>query len=169
MSLRRQAIVQLCAFLAFMALLFELALLTRDVYAAPGLPALWLTVAGAVAMAPVCLGLLRGLRRPLENPLSHMLGSLATGAIAGAMLVHLATNMVVRMTANEPHAEWTGYVVTTGWKNCRFGVAFDDPVLRGRIQVCGPRWGLPATPGGGVLHVVEVAGPYGVVLRQVTT
>ncbi|PMS21955.1 hypothetical protein C0Z18_05320 [Trinickia dabaoshanensis] len=152
-----------------MTLLLGLAVLSRDVYPAPGLPALRLTVACALFAALACVWLLRGLRRPLENPLIHAFGSVVTGAIAGVFLVRLTTDVVVVLTAHRPHTQSTAYVITAGWKNCRFGVAFEDPVLRARMTVCGTRWRLAATPQAGVLQVAELAGPYGVVLRQITT
>ncbi|WP_211634844.1 hypothetical protein, partial [Paraburkholderia nemoris] len=76
---------------------------------------------------------------------------------------------LVRFTANQLHTQWVSYAVTPGWKNCHFGVVFEDPVLRARIRVCGPRWRLPGTPSAGELRIAEVSGPYGVVLQQITT
>jgi hypothetical protein len=157
------------AFVALVALLVLLAILSRDAYPSPSVPVIWLTVLGALLTGLVAAWLLRDLRKPLDNPLRHGLSSLAVGAVVGGLIANLSLDTLVRYTASQPHTEWISYEVTPGWKNCVFGVTFEDPVLLSRIRVCGPRWKLPATPNVGVLQIAELSGPYGVVLQQVTT
>ncbi|MGV2292489.1 hypothetical protein AAHK20_27530 [Trinickia sp. YCB016] len=168
MALTRRGTLQVGACVVLLVLLIWLAILSRDAYPAPTVPVLWLSIAGALFAAIASARLLRGLRKPLANPLKHTLSSLAAGVIAGGLLVSLALDTLVWLTATQRHIEWVRYAVTPGWKNCLYGVAFDDPVLHARIRVCGLRWKLPATPVG-VLRIAEASGPYGVVLQQVTT
>ncbi len=152
---------------AVLALFVLFLMLSRDTYVAPAVPALWFYLAGALLAALVCERLLRDTRKPLENPLKHALGSCMAGAAVGVILVMLILDLLVFFSAHQPHAGSVRYEVTSGWKNCPFGVAFEDPVLQQRIKICGTRWRLPEAPRAGVLHVTEQSGPYGVVLQQV--
>ena len=156
------------SFIAVLALLLLLAILSRDAYPAPNVPAFWLTITGGLLTAFASVWLMPDLRKPLENPLKHILGSLTLGAILGGCMVSVALDAFVHYTARQLHTGWVSYAVTPGWKNCLFGVAFEDPVLLARIRVCGPRWKLPVTPNAGVLYIAEASDPYGVVLQQVT-
>ncbi|MFM0287999.1 hypothetical protein [Paraburkholderia megapolitana] len=156
-------------FVALLALVFWLGILVRDVYAGPNVPVLWINIAGALPAAIVSAWWLRDLRKPLATPLIHTLGSLLRGALASFLVVSLTLDTLVRFTASQHHTGWANYEVTSGWKNCRFGVVFDDPVLHAPIRVCGSRWNLPNTPNAGVLRITETSGPYGVMLLQITT
>ncbi|WP_322005696.1 hypothetical protein [Paraburkholderia tropica] len=168
MWLTRPGAVALGLTVAIAALFVLFLVLSRDTYVAPTVPALWCYLAGALLLALVCERLLRDTRKPLENPLKHALGSCMAGAAVGVILVMLILDLLVFFSAHQPHAGSVNYEVTSGWKNCRFGVAFEDPVLQHRITVCGTRWRLPDVPRAGVLHITERSGPYGVVLQQVT-
>ena len=141
--------------------------MSRDAYLVSTIPALWLTVAGALIVGFICVWFLRDQARPLENPLKRALGSFFGGAYVGGLLVSLTLNALVHFTAGELHTGWVSYKETSGWKNCLFGIAFEDPILGKHIVVCGPRWKFPDSPAG-MLQVTEASGQYGVVLQQVT-
>lgn len=166
---RRGTLLLMGGLIAFPALLVLLAIVSRDAYPGPNVPASPLILGGALVAACASTRLLRNLRKPLENPLKHTLGTLILGAVLGGCTVSLVLDTFVRFTVRQLHTGWVTYAITPGWKHCRFGVTFEDPVLLAHIRVCGPRWELPATPDTGALLVVETSGPYGVVLPQVTT
>lgn len=166
---RRGMLLLIGGLIAFPALLVLLAILSRDAYPGPNVPASSLILAGALPAACASTWLLRDLRKPLENPLKHTLGALILGAVLGGSTVSLVLDTLVRYTVRQRHTGWVTYAIAPGWKHCRFGVTFEDPVLLANIRVCGLRWEVPATPDRGVLFIVETSGPYGVVLQQVTT
>jgi hypothetical protein len=153
--------------IAFLAMIFVLGVLSRDAYTV-GTTTLWVKIPSALLGGVTCLWLLRDLRQPLANPLLYGAGSFAVGAMAVGMTVTFALNTLVRFTANQPHTGHTSYVITSGSRSCDYGVAFDDPVLRERIDFCGPRWKIPSTPETGVLKITEASGRFGVLLQQVT-
>jgi hypothetical protein len=159
----------LAAGLGPLLVLLVLALLTRDAFAAPGRLMRVLQIAGGLAGAIAAVPLLR--ERPWrrgDGPLTRLLGSAAIGAVWGLFLACLSLDLLARQTATQVRTELVPYVVTGGWKNCGYGVAFDDAALRARLTVCGPRWHLPKQPGTGTLRVTETAGPWGAVLNQVS-
>ncbi|PCE27952.1 hypothetical protein BWP39_05450 [Paraburkholderia acidicola] len=169
MALTRQETRVTAILVATVALIFWLAILVRDAYPGPNVPVLWINIAGALPAAMATAWWARDWRKPLANPLIHALRSLLPGAMVGFLVVNLTLDTLVRFTASQRHTGWASYEVTQGWKNCHFGVVFEDPVLRVPLRVCGSRWNLPDTPNAGVLRITEVGGPYGVVLQQVTT
>ncbi|QBR01234.1 hypothetical protein [Paraburkholderia pallida] len=150
-------------------ILLVLELLTRNVYAAPGRFMRVVQITGGLAGAIAGVPLLRSVPwHRADGPLTRLLGSVAIGAVWGFIIACLALDLLARETATQVRTVQVPYAVTSGWKNCGYGIAFDDEALRGRITVCGPRWHLPRQPDTGMLHVTETVGPWGVILNQVS-
>lgn len=163
----RRTTIWVSAVIAFGALLFWLACLSRDAYPTPVLGR-WLPIASGVVAGVISIWLSRGLRPPLKNPLKHIATSFVTGAMVAGMLVTVALDTLVRFTSDQPHTETATYSRTSGSRSCSYGIVFMDSALHGDIHFCGPRWDVPANSNSGVLHITETSGPFGVVLQQVT-
>lgn len=163
----RRTTIWVSAVIAFGALSFGLACLSRDAYPTPVL-ARWLPIASGVVAGVISIWLLRGLRPPLGNPLKHIAASFMTGAFAAGTVVTVTLDTLVRFTSDQPHAETATYSHTPGSRSCSYGIVFMDSVLHGGIHFCGPRWDVPANSNSGVLYITETSGPFGVVLQQVT-
>ncbi|MEM5446102.1 hypothetical protein [Paraburkholderia guartelaensis] len=150
-------------------LLLVLALLTRNAYGAPYRIVRVLQITGGLAGGVAAVPLLRDMPwRRGDGPLSRLLGSIAFGAISGWLIARLSFDLLARQTATQVRIALVPYAVTSGWKNCGYGVAFYDNALQARLTVCGPHWHLPQQPGTGTLRVTETTGRWGVVLNQVS-
>jgi len=163
----RRTTICVSAVIAFAALFFWLACLSRDAYPTPVLGR-WVPIASGAVAGVISIWLLRGLRPPLENPLKHIAASFVTGAMAAGMLVTVALDTLVRFTSYQPHTETATYSHTSGSRSCSYRIVFADSVLHGAVDFCGPRWDVPANSNSGVLHITETSGPLGVVLQQAT-
>lgn len=159
----------LAAGLSPLLVLLILALLTRNAYAAPGRLMHLLQIIGGFTGGIAAVPLLRDVAwRRGDGPVTRLLGSVAIGAVWGLLLASLSLDLLARQTATQVRTTLVSYAVTSGWKNCGYGVVFDDEGLRARLTVCGTHWHLPRQPGTGTLRVTETVGPWGVVLNQVS-
>lgn len=164
----RFLVFQLGAISAVILMAFMFSVLSQDSFAGPGVPVIQCATIGAIAAALGSLWMFRSMRKPLENPLVHALGNLAAGAGIGFWLIWSALQALPRLTATATQTYRVEYTRTDGWKNCRFGVAFDAPFLREHVKICGGRWGLSPDAPRGMLNVVAQTGPYGMYLQSIT-
>ncbi|CAE6741213.1 hypothetical protein R75461_02481 [Paraburkholderia nemoris] len=148
--------------------LFALGWLVRGAYHTPGPLATALKVAGALVGGPAACWLLRKVPSRRDGPLARLLTNVALGAIAGYAIVSLSLDLLTRQTSTQVRTERVPYEVTGGWKNCPYGVAFDDDALQARLTLCGSGLGVPKQPAFGTLELTEKVGRYGIVLQDVT-
>ncbi|EGD06099.1 hypothetical protein B1M_03112 [Burkholderia sp. TJI49] len=156
----------LTVWLVPLAAVLVLGWLTRGAYHAPGRLATTLKAVGALAGAVAAVGMQPVSLSRRDGALACQILNVALGAMAGYVIVSLSLDLLARQTATQARVELVSYDLTGGWKNCRYGVAFDDDALQARLTLCGPRVGVPQRPDTGTQRLTETVGPYGMVLNS---